>query len=183
MGTIEQQLRTWIDRKTERLEALRPDALSGDNWCDVSRAEQEVFGLSPDTVARVVSVFDAYLALAAIAQNDLHDTLLCRAARKTYPWIEQGTTDSETFIRFAELFGVSNRQAAAFFWKHRFWEVRQGLVIYADEPEEDEIGWLEGRVPDPDELADKPFIGIVPAEPKTDRREGQGDDPDADIPF
>lgn len=186
MGTIQEQLRTWIDRNTQRLEALGPDALSGDNWCDVSSAEQEVFRLSPETVARVVSVFDAYLALADIAQNDLHRTLLCRAARKAYPWIAQGSTDSETFIRFAGLFGVSNRQAAAFFWKHEFWQVRQGLVVYADEDEDEEdwqLALSEDRDPAPDERADEPFTGIEPADLKTDRREGKGDQIDDDIPF
>jgi hypothetical protein len=139
VATIEEQLRTWIDRETQRLDALGPDHLRGHNWCDVSIEEQEVFGLSPETVARVATVFDAYLAIADIALNELHGTLLCRAARKVYPWIEQGSTDSQTFIRFAKLFGVSNRQAAAFFWKHDFWQVRQGLVTYADEAEEDRL--------------------------------------------
>lgn len=132
-------MRAWIDQETQRLEALGPDHLRGHDWCDVSIEEQEVFGLSPETVARVVTVFDAYLAIADIAFNELRDTLLCRAARKAYPWIEQGSTDSQTFIRFAKLFGVSNRQADAFFWKHDFWQIRRGLVTFADETEEDRL--------------------------------------------
>jgi hypothetical protein len=139
MATTEEQLRAWIDQETRRLETQRGNYLRGHNWCDVSIAEQEVFGLSPETVARAVTVFDAYLAIADIALNELHKTPLCKAAREAYPWIEQGRTDPRTFSRFAKLFGVSNRQADAFFSKHDFWQIRQGLVTFGDETEEDRL--------------------------------------------
>jgi hypothetical protein len=137
MTTTEEQLRILIDQEARRLEAQGPDHLKGDDWFQVSAAEQAVFGLDPETMAQVVVAFDAYLAIADIALNAFHDTALCQDARKAFPWIVKGQSDAEAFRRFAGLVGVSNRQAEAFYWKHAFWEVREGLVSFWDEPDDD----------------------------------------------
>jgi hypothetical protein len=41
MTTTEEDLRAWIDRKTGQLEARGPDYLEGDEWFQVTAAEQE----------------------------------------------------------------------------------------------------------------------------------------------
>ena len=130
MTTTEDRLREWIDRKAQQLEAGGVEHLKGDNWFQASPAEQEVFQLDPLNMARVIAVFDAYLEIADIAVKGSHGIPFCEEVRKAFPWIEQGRTAEDTFRRLAGLFGVSNRQASAFYWKHAFWEDRQGLVTY-----------------------------------------------------
>jgi len=139
MVTVEERLREWIDGKTREFEAKGPDHLRGDSGWAVSLEEQAVFGLKPETMARVLAVFEAYQALAYGVDNALGGSALCAEARAAFPWIGQGgrgrQSDLDAFQRFAKMFGVAYRQSYAFYWKHAFHDVRSGMMRFPDETE------------------------------------------------
>ncbi len=130
---MEEGLWERIDLEINALEASGDDRFRGPDWYQVSDCEQEVFGLLPEMMARVVTVYEIYAAIADIDHNDFHGTDLCVEARQAYPWIEPRRIDIESFQRFASLFDISNRQAHAFLFKHAFWEIRQGIAGFKDE--------------------------------------------------
>jgi len=106
----------------------------GPDWYQVSEAETEVFGLLPEEMPKLAAVRELYFDAVGITTSREKGRI--DSLRKELPWLTQRANDESEWLRFAALFGMSNRQAHAFWSKHRFWEERLGVVTYCDEEEQ-----------------------------------------------
>ncbi len=129
MKEIIERVHEWITLQ----QTGAPEHYEGSDWWQVNEDEQGVFNLEPDTMIKIVPVYLAFEAIAGIGQNEFFELPLCEEARKELPWITQDTIIEEEFTRFASMFDISKRIAHAFFWKHSFWEIRQGHWTFEDE--------------------------------------------------
>jgi hypothetical protein len=132
-GKVIEQLREWVEEETKKFEDMGINHFKGRDWCEISREEEVVFELTPAMMPRLVSVLEAYEAIAGIAHNDFYGTKLCNEARKALDWIEPGQRPADVFIKFAGLFGVPIRYAYAFLTKLEMHEMRTGIIKFADE--------------------------------------------------
>ena len=104
----------------------------GYNWYQVSEEESEVFGLCPADMPKLAAVHELYFCAVEVAF--VQPEAEVRSIRAELPWLSSVVVDKGEWLQFAALFGISNRQAYAFFCKYEYWEVREGLVAYQDEP-------------------------------------------------
>lgn len=133
MKDVIEQLQEIVAQEREDTLAQNSERFSGPEYAYLLEAEEIVFDLSPDDIKIILPVFDMYEAIADRAYNEFHNTPLCSEARKVFSWISQNTIDEQEWRRFAKMFGISNRKAHCFYWKVSFWELRKGLVTFADE--------------------------------------------------
>lgn len=103
----------------------------GSDWWQVTESESEIFGLLPAAMPRLSGVYMLYCCAIEIV-FEISDERV-RKIREELPWLSSGITNESEWMRFAELFGVSNREAHAYFCKYSFWEDRAGLATYPDE--------------------------------------------------
>jgi len=105
----------------------------GWQWYQLSAEEARIFDLKIEEMPKLSTVFDLYFG--AIRVGSSLSEQRCASLRQELDWLKKCSPSEGEWQRFAALFGVSNRQADAFYCKHNFWEVREGLVTYGDERE------------------------------------------------
>ena len=117
---------------------------SGWAWYQISEEESLVFGLQPADMPRLATVHELYYCAIEVVYTRPEEEVV--EMRAELPWLSSGIVDKGEWVRFAELFGIGNRQAEAMFSKYEYWEEREGLVQYGDEKNEDkylnaEVDW------------------------------------------
>lgn len=103
----------------------------GLDWWQLSDEEANIFQLSLRDMPALTAVHQLYYD--AIDRTTSIDRSRVESLQGELPWLRMTTVDLEEWLRFAKLFGISNRSANAFYSKYQYWEVRQGLVYYRDE--------------------------------------------------
>ncbi|NOY42775.1 MAG: hypothetical protein GXP26_13195 [Planctomycetes bacterium] len=124
---LEEELRRPFDR----------EKYCGPDWYQVSDAETEVFGLLPEQMPTLVAVHELYFD--AVDITTIHEKDRIDSLRKELPWLTQRMNDQSEWQRFAALFGISSREAHAYWSKYSFWEERMGLVTYRDEEQTEQF--------------------------------------------
>ena len=109
----------------------------GPDWYQLSEAETEVFGLLPEQMLKLTAVHELYFD--AVDITTVHERDRIDSLRKELSWLTQDIADQSEWQRFAALFGISNRQAHAYWSKYGFWEERMGLVTYRDEEQPEDF--------------------------------------------
>lgn len=123
-------------RVMEKAQADDPGEFEGDDWFQLSAAEEEVFGIERQRFPRMLVAWQFYQALlgvVAAADHEL-DERVVEAERKNWPDLVEGELSNEQFQRVAaKVAGLSNREAYAMYMKTYFWDIRAGNVPFADE--------------------------------------------------
>lgn len=137
MNSAIDRLAEWIESERTRLRGHPPVRFRGREWWQLTRAEAWAFALTLEDMPHIVPVYHAYHAVLDIVCDELAASEACAQARTACSWLSQGAVERREWLRFAALFGVPNRKAAAFFAKIEWLEVRAGLVTYQDEIADD----------------------------------------------
>lgn len=134
--TIEERLLSEKSKaKVEEIDYLA-ETYSGEDWYQLSHAEEEVFQLKLEDMPRLVAVHELYYDAVRITSQIPEERV--DAIREELPWLSDCVVCEGEWQRFAALFGISSRQAGAFCEKYHFWDVRQGHIIFRDEQNTDE---------------------------------------------
>ncbi|ORU94931.1 MAG: hypothetical protein A6F70_10295 [Cycloclasticus sp. symbiont of Bathymodiolus heckerae] len=125
-----------IAKEQEQLEEylktpFQIEKYKGNAWFQLSEAEREVFALEYEDMRELAAVHTLYFCAIGISEEI--ETSRIDSLKKELPWLTEMMTDPQEWKKFAALFGIPNRKAAAFFYKHEFWETRNDLAVYADE--------------------------------------------------
>ncbi len=132
-ATLKDQLEILIARLAAK-EAARPGALDGDDWWQLSEAEEEVFAIDRDRFSRLVMTHHCYEAFKHLSDSPEWDEALIEQARQDHSEWCGPTLSQEEFAGFAAVFdGLTGREAHATYTKQEFWTVRLGVMVYADE--------------------------------------------------
>ncbi|WP_319529064.1 hypothetical protein [uncultured Cohaesibacter sp.] len=128
--------------KQQQLASVDLAGYRGDEWFQVTDAEEQVFGLGPDDMPAMAVLWDWFELMLGLVEPyegcGLTEDLI-RDVRKELDWLEEllrepvPTVSSELFTKFASYFGVTNRKAHAFYCKYEFWQVRRGIISFSDE--------------------------------------------------
>lgn len=142
MTAAVEKLHVLIRLETEHLGNRGMGRTFGYDWFNLSEHEAIVFGLGLDDLPALVSVWMAFEAVMDICDMfERADAALLDAVRCELPWLRQSiearALECHEFQKFAKLFGVSNRMAHAWFSKRDFWDLRCGIIHYADEADRD----------------------------------------------
>ena len=107
----------------------------GYDWWQLSEEDEFVFSLDLEDMPLLIAVFSVYQCVLPITDSDLskEEYEFCRATISEFSWFTKDNIEEKEWLRFAALFGISNRTAMAFHQKHYFWEVRNTGVTYSDE--------------------------------------------------
>lgn len=109
----------------------------GPDWYQVNEAETKVFELLPEQMPRLSAIHQLYFD--AVDITSVHEKARIDSLRQELPWLTQRMNDESEWQRFAALFGISNRQAHAYWNKYHFWEERMGVVTYRDEEQTEQF--------------------------------------------
>lgn len=139
MPDIEEKLLGWIEASLEDLDPAYYAWPVGEDRDQLSAAERAVFLLDPARMAFLMVVYDAYHEIAGIQYGGLNNDPLGEEARAALPWIAPGRSDADSFQRFAALFGISCREALAYYTRQLFRDIRDELWVFADETEEEAL--------------------------------------------
>lgn len=136
MPTAVEQIHSLIRRDIES--GTKNYAVShGYDWFNLTAAEAEVFELELHDLPSLVAVWCAYEAVLAVCDMMPISEELRAQFLTEQPWLadsQKGAiVDAVEFQRFAKLFGVSYRKAAAWYAKNNFWLTRTGITYFADE--------------------------------------------------
>lgn len=130
-----EQIEKQVNAEHEVTDSAQADFINtkyrGIDWYQLTDAEIEVFGLAPENMPRLVAAHELYYCAVEIMFEISKERV--KSIRAELPWLSSGLTDGSEWSRFAALFGISNRQAHAFFCKYDFWDERMGIVTYRDE--------------------------------------------------
>ena len=132
--TLAQEVEAKIDRQARWFAA---EGYDFDDWQGLTAAEEEVFGIKPDRLARLVIVWDAYMAFLDLQVPLGYDEGLVVKERDRLPEIFKQGYVIEGFMAFAKNYSVSNREAHAVWAKVEWHQARSGILAYADEPKEE----------------------------------------------
>lgn len=120
---------------TEELKVLGEDHFCGCDWFQLTKEEMFVFNLKTRDMPLLVTIFALYMDAKNIAHGDYHDTEIARFLQNTLDYLPDNKTSSyKEFIKFAEIFGVEERKAYAYFYKYDFWEERN--IVGSGDPSE-----------------------------------------------
>ena len=103
----------------------------GYEWWQLSDQEANIFQIPLADMPALVEVHQLYydaINITATISSDRAEEL-----RQELFWLTKDTVDLGEWLRFAKLFDIQFRSANAFHSKYEYWEIRQGLVHYADE--------------------------------------------------
>jgi hypothetical protein len=122
--------------RADKQRSDNPDHYRGFDWCALAPEEEAVFAIDPLRFPRMVVAWEAYQVFMDIVGCDAFDydeavVAAERARRKDI--IERGIDDLGFRLFAMEYAGLTMREAAAWYAKHDFWQVRRGLVRYSDE--------------------------------------------------
>lgn len=134
------------------------ESYRGNDWWQLSEAEEEVFGIELEDVPALASAWSIYEGIADIAHNEFHDTDLSRTVQAAYPWIvaplwvDQRVNELETWQRFARMLGIPSRRGFQWYFKRHFDD--EHVNIYSDEDRmlvpRPSIRVVSERVPEPE---------------------------------
>lgn len=120
----------------ERQDVADPDHYRGEDWWQLSEAEQDVFDLQPAQWPRLILTFYCFQAFTGEASTAEFDDGLVAAAREQFPqWYEEGEDADRRrhFLAFAAEFGgVANRDAFATLRKQEAWDLHSGVLTFSD---------------------------------------------------
>ena len=133
MEDVIKRLQEIIAREREDNLAQGTENYRGTDYDYLHEFEEATFLLDIHDIMNIAPVYEMYEAIVDIAHTEFHDTPLCIEAQKELPWLSKGEINEPEWKRFAKLFDISNRKAHCFYWKVSFWELREGLVTFADE--------------------------------------------------
>lgn len=94
----------------------------GSDWWQLSEEEEQVFSLSLDDMPELVGTWGAY---QLVLENWHEEPFI--TARSELPWLAKCEDNQHDWQRFATLFSVPEKNAAAFYWKDHFWTERSPL--------------------------------------------------------
>lgn len=120
-----------VQLAADKLKAQGLDSLKGDDWWQLSEAEQQVFGLDLSEMSLLITVYDAYEGVIGVSHNDFHANAdLCARLRVALPWLSKYSGSEQEFRKFADLFGVAQDKAHCIYQKIALWQYRQGLLTF-----------------------------------------------------
>ena len=120
-----------VQHAVDKLNAGGPESFRGNDWWQLSDAEQEVFGLELSQMGLLVTVYDAYEGVVGISHNDFYaHKELCAGVRAALPWLTTDTGSENEFRKFADLFAIAQDKAHCIYHKISLWQYRQGLVSF-----------------------------------------------------
>jgi len=110
---------------------------AGDDWCQLSDAEAEVFEIPPAEFPRLLVAWQVYQAFCGIIGPEdagLEPEQIAAERARRPEFFEQAVVSEEGFrVLSKEWCEVPNRQAHAMYAKIDFWNVRNSGVSYGDE--------------------------------------------------
>jgi hypothetical protein len=124
---IEKAVKSWektLDRRSQE----------GDDWYQLTQAEEEVFDIESWRWARMLTAWEFYEDLIDIADPPHFDEVLVKAERKNWPKLRLRVTEEGVFADFAVAkAGLTRKEAHAIFHKVEFWQVRSGLMFTGEQ--------------------------------------------------
>jgi hypothetical protein len=109
---------------------------SGTDWCEITPEEKKVFRIADVSMPRVVTAYRYYEEILDLTSTDILPPAVMAVIRKDAAerfGMQPGMLCHTQFENFARQFGISRRTAHAWFIKHEFWCVRQGIQGYDDD--------------------------------------------------
>jgi len=117
-------------------EAEKGQNYTGPDWWQLSEEERRVFDIDPKRWPRMmvaVTAYDVFLGLTDAETLGFDEETVKRLRLERSDLVETGPS-SQSFAKFAtEYGGLTSREAAAAYWKNRFWLARTGHLTYPDE--------------------------------------------------
>jgi hypothetical protein len=99
--------------------------------------EESVFAIDRARFPRMITVWEGYHAFKRIVNAGFDDALIEQARQQHPEWSEvPPDVSAKEFSDFAKEYGgLTFREAHAMYAKINFWQARNGVIHYRDEPE------------------------------------------------
>lgn len=133
--TLKDQVQALIAEMQETMRR-NPSRYRGDDWDRLLDEEIEILEIDPERFPHMLTAWCCYETLLGIVDAEAFgfDAALIEEERKRRPQLKPLVVDFMEFRALAkEIAGLSNREANAIFYKIEFWQVRNGLIRFADE--------------------------------------------------
>lgn len=133
-GQLEEQI-TWHHAQ----EGIDPGHMIGGNdWFQLSPEEEHTFQIDRARFPRMIMAVSCYEAFKGMADDPGWADELITKAHADFPQFHTMTVTAEDFSLFAaEFASLTMREAHAIWSKHEYWQVRNNIMIYADEQRPD----------------------------------------------
>ena len=102
----------------------------GSDWCNISKEEAHVFGLSLEDLPQLINVWCAFEVVMDICdQIDVPPSVI-EGFLIEHPWLTEHRAarprilDEKDFIKFSAMFDVEGKLASAWYQKWNFWSLR-----------------------------------------------------------
>jgi hypothetical protein len=116
----------------------------GWDWYQLSDEEAMVFGIDPDRWPVMWNTYFYYQAIKDICTDGVDRNLLDQARREHPEWKPDRHMWTTEFMDFAkEMAGMTSREANAVFEKMSWFEIRNRLVAFDDDEDDEIFGELE----------------------------------------
>jgi hypothetical protein len=107
----------------------------GYDWWQLSDEEESIFNIDFERFPRIITALFLFECFHRIADTDDADTDAIEAERQLRSDLMEKGYSTDGFQHFAKDYADMNyREADAVFSKHKWWNVRQGITRYTDEP-------------------------------------------------
>lgn len=116
-----------------------PEYYRGTSWWQLTPEEELVFAIDRARFPRMITAWSRYEIFMGLLEDGGFNEETKRE-RKLHPDIVRKGVSIDGFMHFAKEYAdVTFREAHAMYSKHEFWQVRNGIPVYKDEPESKKV--------------------------------------------